>query len=552
MTRVTESAAWQALLRHRDRMATTSMRALFADDSSRFSRLSLEACGVLLDYSKNRVSAETLELLCGLARARDLEGWRDRLFAGERINDTENRAVLHMALRSQDSAALEVPGEGDVMPEVRATLRRMGAFVDGVRFGSYTGYSGRPFKDVVNIGIGGSDLGPLMAVEALRPYHHPDQRVRFVSNVDGTHIFEALDWLDPEDTLFVIVSKTFTTEETMANARSARDWFLQEGGSEADVARHFVAVSTNEPAVRAFGIGPETTFGFRDWVGGRFSLWSPVGMSLALAIGTEHFNRMLAGAAAMDRHFRTAPLETNMPVLLGLLGLWNINFLGAAGQAVVPYDQYLHRLPAYLQQLEMESNGKSVDRDGCVVDYATAPVIFGEPGTNAQHSFFQLLHQGSGLVPVDFLLAAESHNPYGEHHAMLLANALAQSEAFMRGRTAEEARAELEAAGLPAATIETLLPHKVFPGNRPSNMLLYQKLDPYTLGALLALYEHKVFVQGVLWNLNSFDQWGVELGKQLARAIRSELTGGPAAPHDSSTAGQIAWLRARMKVELEG
>ena len=550
MSRLTESAAWQALARHRGAMTGVTMRSLFAAEPGRFSRYSLDACGILLDYSKNRLTAETLDLLLALARDRDLEGWRARLFAGERINSTENRAVLHPALRNRGDEAMRVGG-ADVMPEVRSVMRRLGKFVDAVRFGQYTGCTGRPFKDVVNIGIGGSDLGPAMMAEALRPYHHPDLRVRFVSNVDGTHLYDTLDWLDPENTLFVVASKTFTPEETMANAQSAREWFLAEGGSEEHISRHFIAVSTNEAAVRAFGIGPESTFAFWDWVGGRFSLWSAVGLSLALAIGMERFDQLLAGAWAMDEHFRTAPLDANMPVLLGLLGVWNTNFWDAPAHAVVPYDQYLARLSAYLQQLEMESNGKSVDRDGLPVDYATAPVIFGEPGSNAQHSFFQLLHQGSRPIPVDVLVAAESHNPFGDHHQILLANALAQTEALMRGRTEAEARAELEAAGTPAETLARVLPHKVFAGNRPSNTLLYRKLDPFTLGALVALYEHKVFVQGVLWNINSFDQWGVELGKKLAGAIRAELAGAPPGEHDGSTAGQIAWLRDKIAADLD-
>ncbi len=551
MSRLTASPAWQALGRHREQMAEQQVRSLFAADPTRFERFSFESCGILLDYSKNRITAETVGLLADLARERDLEGWRARLFAGDPINTTEGRAVLHTALRQQTNEPVRPGGADDAITEVRSVMNRVRTFVDGVRFGSITGLSGRRFKDVVNIGIGGSDLGPLMVAEALLPYHHPDLRVRFVSNVDGTNLYDTLDWLDPETTLFIVTSKTFTTEETMTNARSARNWFLTEGGTEADIGKHFIAVSANEAEVRAFGIGPESTFSFWDWVGGRFSLWSAVGLPVALATGMERFDALLAGANAMDEHFRTAPLESNMPVLLGLLGVWAINFLDAPAQAVVPYDQYLHRLPAYLQQLDMESNGKSVDRDGCAVDYATAPVIFGEPGTNAQHSFFQLLHQGTRPIPVDFLAAAESHNPFGDHQRLLLANMLAQSEALMRGRTVEETRAELEASNTPNARLEALLPHKVFEGSRPSNTLLYRKLDPFTLGALIALYEHKIFVQGVIWNLNSFDQWGVELGKSLARTIGAELATGPSAAHDSSTIGQIRWLRPRMVLDTE-
>jgi glucose-6-phosphate isomerase len=551
MSSLTESAAWHDLIRHRHALADVTLRTLFAGDPGRFRRYTAEACGILFDYSKNRITDQTLPLLLALARARGLESWRDDLFSGQRLNRSENRAVLHTALRSRTSRPVLVDGV-DVMPEIRSIARRMSRFVDGVRFGGLTGYTGRPFKDVVNIGIGGSDLGPLMVSEALRPYHNPELRVRYVSNVDGSALYDTLDWLDPETTLFIITSKTFTTEETMTNARSARDWFLREGGTEADIPRHFVAVSTNLAAVQAFGIGPETTFSFWDWVGGRFSLWSAVGLPVALAVGMERFDELLAGAFAMDEHFRTAPLETNLPVLLGLLGLWYINFWDAGALAVVPYDQYLHRLPAYLQQLDMESNGKSVDRDGRPVDYATAPVLFGEAGTNCQHSFFQLLHQGTRLIPADFLIAAESHTPFGDHHRILLANALAQTEALMRGRSEDEARSELAAAAAPPELAARLLPHKVFEGNRPSNTLLYRKLDPFTLGALIALYEHKVFVQGALWNLNSFDQWGVELGKTLARTLLPELSTGPTADHDSSTAGLLLWLRERMTTADSG
>jgi len=545
MSSLTESFPWQELTRHRRALTTVTLRTLFADDPDRFPRFTAETCGLLLDYSKNRITDDTLALLFALARSRGLESWRDDLFSGRRLNRTEDRAVLHTALRCRAERPVSPDGV-NVMPEIRSVARRLSRFVDGVRFGAVTGHTGRPFKDVVNIGIGGSDLGPLMVTEALRPYHNPELRVRYVSNVDGSHLYDTLDWLDPENTLFIITSKTFTTEETMTNARSARDWFLREGGSEADIARHFVAVSTNEAAVRAFGIGPDTTFSFWDWVGGRFSLWSAVGLPVALAVGMERFDEMLAGAFAMDEHFRTAPLEQNLLVLLGLLGIWYINFWDAGAHAVLPYDQYLHRLPAYLQQLEMESNGKSVDRDGRPVDYATAPVLFGEPGTNCQHSFFQLLHQGTRLIPADFLVAAQSHTPLADHHRILLANCLAQTEALMRGRSAEEAGAELAAAGTPPERAARLLPHKVFEGNRPSNTLLYRKLDPFTLGALIALYEHKVFVQGAIWNLNSFDQWGVELGKTLARTLLPELSAGPAAGHDPSTTGQLRWLRERL------
>jgi glucose-6-phosphate isomerase len=526
-------------------MANVTMRGLFADDPGRFPRHTAEACGLFLDYSKNRVTDETLGLLMALARSCNLELWREGLISGRRLNQTENRAVLHTALRNRSDRPVMLDGV-NLMPEIHSVARRMSRFVDDIHFGVITGATGRPFKDVVNIGIGGSDLGPLMVSEALRPYQTPNLRVRYVSNVDASHLYETLDWLDPENTLFIITSKTFTTQETMTNAKTARDWFLREGGSEADIARHFVAVSTNEAAARAFGIGPETIFNFWDWVGGRFSLWSAVGLPIALTVGMDRFDELLAGAFAMDEHFRSAPLEANLPVLLGMLGIWSINFWDASAYAVVPYDQYLHRLPAYLQQLDMESNGKSVDREGLPVDYATAPVLFGEPGTNCQHSFFQLLHQGRHLIPVDFLMAAESHVPFKAHHQILLANGLAQAEALMRGRTLDEAAAELAAAGTPPELAAQLLPHKVFEGNRPSNTLLYRKLDPFTLGALIALYEHKVFVQGIIWNINSFDQWGVELGKTLARTLLQDLTTGVSTGQDSSTAGQVRWLRERM------
>ncbi|CAK0773803.1 glucose-6-phosphate isomerase [uncultured Gammaproteobacteria bacterium] len=550
MSRLTGSPAWQALAQHRQAMTGWSMRQAFANDPDRFRRFSLDACGLMLDYSKNLITDETLGLLLNYARQQDLEGWRNRMLAGERINTTEDRAVLHVALRNRTRRPMPVDGV-DVMPAVRKVIKRMKRFVSAVRFGAWTGYTARPIKDVVTIGIGGSDLGPFMVCNALRPYHHPDLRLRFVSNVDGTQIAETLGWIDPQTTLFIIASKTFTTQETMANALAAREWFLAGGGGVRDIGRHFVAVTANTDAARDFGIDPENMFEFWDWVGGRFSMWSAIGLPIALAVGMEDFEALLIGAHEMDEHFRTAPLEANMPMLLGLLGLWNINFWNACGHAIVPYDEYLSRLPAYLQQLEMESNGKSIDRDGQTVDYATAPVIFGEPGTNSQHAFFQLLHQGTQLIPTDFIASADTFNPVigslGDHQRILLANLLAQSEALMRGLTEDEARAELTAAGLSGAALEALLPHKVFPGNKPSNTLFYGKLTPFTLGALIALYEHKVFVQGILWNINSFDQWGVELGKKLAKPILADLSGdGPVDGYDSSTAGLIQWLRERI------
>ncbi len=544
MSALTESPAWTALVRHREGMEAVHMRDLFAADPERFSRFSLEACGLLFDYSKNRITEHTMGLLFDLARQREVEGWRDRMFAGERINTTENRAVLHTALRNRSDRPVMVDGR-DVMPEVRRVLHRMERFTKAVREGAWLGYTGQPITDVVNIGIGGSDLGPLMASEALSPFMHPEIAVHFVSNVDGTHIAEALEWLDPETTMFVIASKTFTTQETLANAHTARAWFLETAGDPRHVARHFVAVSTNEAEVRAFGIDPEEAmFGFWDWVGGRYSLWSAIGLPIALGVGMDRFEEMLEGAHAMDEHFRTAPLAVNMPVIKAMLGLWYNNFWGAQAQAVLPYDQYLHRFPAYLQQLDMESNGKSVDRDGLPLDHATGAVVFGEPGTNGQHAFYQLIHQGTQLIPCDFLGPMQTHNPIGDHHRILLSNLFAQTEALMRGKTADEARAEMETAGKTPAEVEALLPHRVFPGNRPTNTILFERLDPRTLGALIALYEHTVFVQGIVWNINSFDQWGVELGKQLAKTILPELHGtGGKADHDSSTAGLIRWHR---------
>ncbi|HYD32901.1 MAG TPA: glucose-6-phosphate isomerase [Azospirillaceae bacterium] len=546
MPGLTTSPAWTALARHRQAMEGVAMRDLFAADSGRFEQFSLEVEDILLDYSKNIVTPETMGLLFDLARQQDVTGWRDRMFAGEAINVTENRAVLHTALRNRSDHPVRLNGH-DVMPDIKAVLERMERFVETVREGEWTGYTGRAITDVVNIGIGGSDLGPLMVTEALRPYGHPDLVVHFVSNVDGTHLVDTLEWLDPETTLFVIASKTFTTQETLTNARSARAWFLEEARDEKHIARHFVAVSTNEKAVSEFGIDTRNMFGFWDWVGGRYSLWSAIGLPVALDIGWDHFEDLLEGAHAMDEHFRLAPLDANMPVILGLLGVWYTGFWGSSAHAVLPYDQYLHRFPAYLQQLDMESNGKRVDRQGNPVDYATGPVIFGEPGTNGQHAFYQLIHQGTQLIPADFLAAAETHNPLGEHHHILLSNFFAQTEALMRGKTAEEARAELEAQGLKGAALEALLPHKVFPGNRPTNSIFYETLDPFTLGGLVALYEHKVFVQGIVWGINSFDQWGVELGKQLANKILPELNAsGAAVPHDASTRGLIDWyLRHR-------
>jgi glucose-6-phosphate isomerase len=544
MSGLTRSAAWRALERHADAMAGVHLRDLFAGDDDRFARFSLRLDDLLLDYAKNRVTEETLRLLRDLARQAELEAWRTRMFSGDKINTTEHRAVLHVALRNRSNRPILVDGR-DVMPDVNAVLAKMRDFSERVRSGAWRGHTGEVVTDVVNIGIGGSDLGPHMACEALRPYQRPDLRPHFVSNVDGAHLLDTLAPLDPARTLFVVASKTFTTQETMTNAASARTWLVEGLGDESAVARHFVAVSTSADAVAGFGIRVENMFEFWDWVGGRYSLWSAVGLPIALAVGFARFEQLLAGAHAMDEHFRTAPLERNMPVILALLGIWYRDFLGACSHAVLPYSQHLHRLPAYLQQADMESNGKSVRRDGERVDYATGPIVWGEPGTNGQHAFFQLLHQGTELVPADFLAAAESLTPLGDHHDKLLANFFAQTEALAFGKTADEARAELEREGLSGAELEALLPHKTFEGNRPTSSILFRRLDPATLGKLIALYEHKIFTQGVLWEINSFDQWGVELGKQLAKVILPQLAGAePVTSHDSSTNGLITHMKA--------
>jgi glucose-6-phosphate isomerase len=524
---IVDTQAWKKLQQHQGTLAKQTMRELFAEDKGRFQRFSLRLGDLLLDYSKNRITSETMALLCELARAAGVESMRDQMFAGEPINLTEGRAVLHVALRNLSSRPILVGGQ-DVMPEVRAALGHMRGFSESVRSGAWTGYSDKPIRAVVNIGIGGSDLGPVMVCEALRPYRSDDLDLHFVSNVDGSHVAEALRRVDPETTLFLVASKTFTTQETMANAHSARAWFLQHAKEERHIAKHFVALSTNAKEVVRFGIAPENMFVFWDWVGGRYSLWSSIGLSIALGVGFDNFRALLEGAHEMDEHFRTTPLEKNLPVTLALLGVWYNNFLGAETHAILPYDQYLSRFPAYFQQGDMESNGKRVTRDGQVVNYQTGPVIWGEPGTN------------------DFLASVDTHNPIGEHHTLLLANYLAQTEALMLGRGEAEVRAELEAAGMKGEALAALLPHKVFPGNRPTNSILYQKLDPRTLGRLIALYEHKIFVQGIIWNVNSFDQWGVELGKKLANAILPELRApGDVTAHDSSTNGLVNEIKRR-------
>jgi glucose-6-phosphate isomerase len=542
MTALTASPPWQALQAHAAAMGERHLRELFAQDPERFSQFSLHLGDLLLDYSKHRVSKETMELLFELARSMDVEGWRDRMFAGDKINATENRAVLHVALRNRSGQPILVDGS-DVMPGIDAVLERMRLFSERVRSGAWRGATGEKITDIVNIGIGGSDLGPLMVCEALKPCQRPDLRPHFVSNVDGAHLTHTLSYLDPARTLFIVASKTFTTQETMTNATSARAWLTAALGDDA-VAEHFVAVSTNAAEVSRFGIDTANMFEFWDWVGGRYSLWSAVGLPIVLAVGYERFVELLEGAHEMDGHFRRAPLDQNMPVIMGLLGVWYRNFLGASTLALLPYDQHLSRFAAYFQQGDMESNGKSVRRDGSHVDYATGPVIWGEPGTNGQHAFFQLLHQGTELIPADFLAAVESQTPVGDHHDKLLANFLAQTEALAFGKTEDEARAELARKGLSGAALEALLPHKVFEGNRPTTSLLYRRLTPHRLGSLIALYEHTIFVQGIIWGINSYDQWGVELGKELASRILPELqTDETVLGHDSSTNGLINYIR---------
>ena len=542
MTPLTANPAWHALQAHAAAIGSVQLRDLFAQDPERFARFSLYLDDLLLDYSKNRINQETMQLLGDLARAADLESWRDKMFGGAKINFTENRAVLHIALRNRSDRPIPVDG-ADVMPGVNAVLDKMRRFSEQVRDGGWRGATGQTITDIVNIGIGGSDLGPLMVCEALKPYQRADLRPHFVSNVDGAHLHHTLAGLDPARTLFIVASKTFTTQETMTNAGSARAWLTAALGEDA-VAKHFVAVSTNAKAVSGFGIDTANMFEFWDWVGGRYSLWSAIGLPIVLAVGFDRFAELLAGAHAMDEHFRTAPLERNLPVIMALLGVWYRNFLGAPTLALLPYDQHLSRFAAYFQQGDMESNGKFIRRDGQRVDYETGPVIWGEPGTNGQHAFYQLIHQGTQLIPCDFIAAAQSQTPLGDHHAKLLANFFAQTEALAFGKTAAEARSELEQQGLTGEALDTLLPHKVFEGNRPTNSLLYRKLTPDRLGSLIALYEHKIFVQGIIWNINSYDQWGVELGKQLANKILPELADdAPVTTHDSSTNGLIDYYK---------
>jgi glucose-6-phosphate isomerase len=552
-TPLTQTAPWKALAAHHREIADVHMRDLFAADPERFGRFSLDLDGLLFDFSKNRIDEKTVELLVDLARASGVPEATRAMFAGEKINWTEDRAVLHVALRNRSGAPIVVDGE-DVMPNVSAVLQKMKGFSEAVRSGQWLGFTGHPVTAVVNIGIGGSDLGPAMICEALTPYCD-GPHVRFLSNVDATDFVEKTRGLDPAETLFVVASKTFTTQETMTNANTARRWLIEALGDGAAVARHFVALSTNHEAVEAFGIDADCIFEFWDWVGGRYSSWSAIGLTVALAIGFDRFEELLGGAHCVDRHFVEAPFEENIPVLMAMLGIWYRNFFGASTRAVLPYDQYLRRFPAFLQQGDMESNGKSIDREGNRVDYRTGAVVWGEPGTNGQHAFYQLIHQGTELVPCDFIGVINSHHRIGDHHRKLIANCFAQSEALMAGRTAAEVEAELHARGLEQEEIEELAPHKIFEGNRPTNTILLDRVTPRSLGMLVALYEHEFFVQGVVWRVNSFDQWGVELGKVLAGKILGEtkdlFTNGDAdlSHHDGSTRALIERFAARQDSE---
>ncbi|CAN1577091.1 TPA: glucose-6-phosphate isomerase [Escherichia coli] len=540
----TQTAAWQALQKHFDEMKDVTIADLFAKDGDRFSKFSATFDDqMLVDYSKNRITEETLAKLQDLAKECDLAGAIKSMFSGEKINRTENRAVLHVALRNRSNTPILVDGK-DVMPEVNAVLEKMKTFSEAIISGEWKGYTGKAITDVVNIGIGGSDLGPYMVTEALRPYKN-HLNMHFVSNVDGTHIAEVLKKVNPETTLFLVASKTFTTQETMTNAHSARDWFLKAAGDEKHVAKHFAALSTNAKAVGEFGIDTANMFEFWDWVGGRYSLWSAIGLSIVLSIGFDNFVELLSGAHAMDKHFSTTPAEKNLPVLLALIGIWYNNFFGAETEAILPYDQYMHRFAAYFQQGNMESNGKYVDRNGNVVDYQTGPIIWGEPGTNGQHAFYQLIHQGTKMVPCDFIAPAITHNPLSDHHQKLLSNFFAQTEALAFGKSCEVVEQEYRDQGKDPATLDYVVPFKVFEGNRPTNSILLREITPFSLGALIALYEHKIFTQGVILNIFTFDQWGVELGKQLANRILPELKDDKEiSSHDSSTNGLINRYKA--------
>lgn len=540
--------AWDALKSHIAQIANTPMRALFQNDPQRFEKFSMECCGLFLDYSKNRITSETLTLLTQLAREAKIEQKRDNMYAGVKINSTENRAVLHTALRNQSERAVMVDGE-NVMPKINAVLARMSDFAHKVRNGEWLGHTGQAITDIVNIGIGGSDLGPLMVCKALHRFGHRRLKMHFISTVDGDQITQVLNKLNPSTTLFIVASKTFTTQETLTNAHTARQWLVGATGDNRVIAKHFVAVSTNTEAVTAFGIDPANMFEFWDWVGGRYSLWSAIGLPIAVYLGPENFAALQRGAHEMDQHFASAPIEQNMPFLLALLGILNRNFYHFPSHLISPYNQALDRFPAYMQQLDMESNGKTIDLDGQrITHYDTGPVVWGDSGINGQHAYYQLVHQGSQIIPADFIASIEHPDAPGAHGPILMANYFAQTEAMMRGKSEAEVRTELSAQGLSGEALEALVPHKIFEGNRPSNSILMQKLDPQSLGALIALYEHKVFVQGALWNVNSYDQWGVELGKQLAKTIEKELTAaGPVSSHDASTNGLINLYKQRVK-----
>ena len=539
----TETEAYKYLADHFIDINQKSIKDLFAEDADRFNKFSVFFEDILLDYSKNRISDETLALLIQLARECKLDEAIKSMYNGDKINETEDRSVLHIALRNLSNTPILVDGK-DVMPDVNAVLAKMEKFSNSIISGDWKGYTGKAITDIVNIGIGGSDLGPVMVTEALKHYKN-HLNIHFVSNIDGTHIAETLAGLNAETTLFLVASKTFTTQETMTNAHSARTWFLEKGAKEGDIAKHFAALSTNAKDVAAFGIDTANMFEFWDWVGGRYSLWSAIGLSISLSIGFDNFKQLLAGAHAADNHFKTADFESNLPVILGLLGVWYINFYNAETQVILPYDQYMHRFAAYFQQGDMESNGKHVDRNGNEVDYETGPIIWGEPGTNGQHAFYQLIHQGTRIIPADFIAPAQSLNPLGDHHPILLSNFFAQTEALMNGKTEEEVIGELKKEGKSEEEIQKIAPFKVFEGNRPTNSILLKKVTPYTLGSLVAIYEHKIFVQGIIWNIFSFDQWGVELGKQLAKKILLELNGNEkVSSHDSSTNGLINQYKA--------
>ncbi|MGW8247238.1 MAG: glucose-6-phosphate isomerase [Acidiferrobacterales bacterium] len=543
-----ESTAWTQLADHYKTIAPIHMRELFAQDPRRFEKFSIRFGDLLLDYSKNRVTEKTMSLLCNLAEEADLPRWIDKLFAGEEINHTEKRAVLHTALRNRSGEKVLVNGK-DVMPEIHEQLRRLRGFSEAVRTRVWRGYTGQPITDVVNIGVGGSDLGPLMACEALKPYAIHDLHMHFVSNVDESHIIDTLEHLKPETTLFIIASKSFTTADTLINAETSREWFLAAAGQTSCMAQHFVAVTANPHEAQKYGIEAENTFEIWDWVGGRYSMWSAMGLSIAISVGMDNFESMLEGAYAMDEHFRKTPMLKNLPVILGLLGIWYNNFFETEAYAVLPYDQHLHRFPPYLRQMDMESNGKRIDREGRTVQYQTGPIIFGQLGITGQHAFYQLMHQGTKLIPADFLAPIYSFQSIVEHHRNLMSNVFAQTEALMIGRTEDEARKEMASAGMSSEEIDHLLPYRVFPGNKPTNTILFDELTPYTLGMLVAMYEHKVFVQGVVWNINSFDQWGVELGKHLAKTILPELeNGSKPGSHDSSTTGLVNYYNSRINV----